>query len=331
MSKDWSSEELLELAWSFQHSCILSAAAELDLFTALEGTPLTASALAATLNCDLRATTILLDALVALEVLDKDAETYQLPSKLSALLSESSAENVLPMIRHLACCERRWVELARVVKSGVAAQRVPSIRGEEKDKESFIGAMHVINEKAAPSLIAELGALQFEHLLDIGGASGTWTLALLDAHPNMQATIFDLPDVIPMSKKRISETGLKERVSFVAGDFYEDELPTGTDLAWLSAIAHQNSREQNHGLYAKIYRALNHGGTLLIRDVVMDTTHTKPPRGAFFAINMLVATEGGGTFTFEEYRKDLEACGFSDIELVREDPFMNSIIRAVKT
>ncbi len=128
----------------------------------------------------------------------------------------------------------------------------------------------------------------------------------------------------------MAEAGLSDRVTFVPGDFYADPLPAGADFVWLSAIAHQNSREQNRELFGKIHAALDAGGSVIIRDIVMDESRTRPAGGAMFAINMLVGTEAGGTYTFEEYRADLEAAGFFDVKLLRRDEWMDSLIQARK-
>jgi len=217
-----------------------------------------------------------------------------------------------------------------VVQTGHPVERRPSIRGEDRDEAAFIGAMEVVSGPVAADIIDELGPLEFSHLLDVGSASGTWTIAFLRAHPRATATLFDLPHVIPMAEKRLSEAGMGGRVKLVGGDFLADPLPTGADLAWVSAIVHQNSREQNRYLFSSVADALREEGQILIRDVLMDPSRTSPVSGALFAINMLVATEGGGTFTFDELREDLEAAGFADVDLLRSDEWMDSIIRAVK-
>jgi hypothetical protein len=121
-----------------------------------------------------------------------------------------------------------------------------------------------------------------------------------------------------------------DRVRLVPGSFYTDELPGGADLAWVSAIVHQNSRDQNRALFRKIFAALVSGGRILIRDFVMDETRTHPPGGAFFAVNMLVSTPGGGTYTFNELRDDLAAAGFVDAGLARRGEGMDSVVGATK-
>ncbi len=116
----------------------------------------------------------------------------------------------------------------------------------------------------------------------------------------------------------------------VAGDFYVDSLPAGADYAWVSAIVHQNSREQNRALFAKVHAALAPGGRIGIRDVVMQPDKVQPIEGALFAINMLVNTPSGGTFSFAELADDLQAAGFIEPELRIEDLAMNSVVEAVK-
>jgi precorrin-6B methylase 2 len=330
MQSEWTAENVLELARGYQPTCVLAAAAELDVFRVLAGDPKSAADVAYKLGTDLRATTTLLDALAALDLVDKRDERYFVPSSTARLLAQAGPGSVLAMVQHHANCMRRWVRLAEVVQTGRPVERRPSIRGEAGDEAAFIGAMEVVSAPVAAGIIDELGPPDFSHLLDVGGASGSWTTAFLRANPRATATLFDLPHVIPMAEQRLSEARMNDRVKLVAGDFLADPLPTGADLAWVSAIVHQNSREQNRHLFSSVANVLEEDGHILIRDVLMDRSRTLPVNGALFAINMLVATEGGGTFTFDELREDLEASGFIDVDLARRDEWMNSIVRAAK-
>ena len=140
----------------------------------------------------------------------------------------------------------------------------------------------------------------------------------------------DRPDVIPMAKRLMRQAGLTRRVRLFPGDFMKNALPKGADLAWVSAIVHQNSREQNRKLFAKVFAALEPGGQILIRDVFVDASRTRPASGALFAVNMLVNTPGGGTFTFGEMRDDLTSVGFSKVKVLRRGQAMDSVICASK-
>ncbi len=119
-------------------------------------------------------------------------------------------------------------------------------------------------------------------------------------------------------------------MTLVAGDFYLDQLPGGADFAWVSAICHQHSRRHNRDLFAKVHTALAPGGQIAIRDMVMEPDRVSPREGALFAINMLVNTDSGGTFTLAEYAEDLQAAGFENPQLVVKHEAMNSVVVASK-
>ena len=328
--RSWTPDDIHALIRGFQGSAVLAAAAELEVFTPLAREPLTAVGLAGRLACDLRALTALLNALAALGLLVKEGDHYRLGAGVADVLTPDGKFTGLAMAQHQANCMRNWSQLARVVKTGLPAEKHPSVRGADGDREAFIGAMDNISGPVADAVVRRVRPLDFRTLLDVGGASGTWTLAFLRACPGADAVIFDLPPVIPLAKSRVEAAGMGGRVRFEAGDFETDPLPRDADLAWVSAIVHQNSRAQNRRLFAKVFAALVPGGRIAIRDMVMDDTGTRPVSGALFAINMLVATEGGGTFSLRELREDLEAAGFIDVELAHQDDGMSSVVMAKK-
>ncbi|MEI7900941.1 MAG: methyltransferase [bacterium] len=324
---------VLDLVRGFQPSCVVIAGAELDVFTLLHARPMNAAQLACRIKGDLRATAVLLDALAALGLLDKasgNKPLYRVPPAVADVLTETGSQNMLGMVRHQGNCLRRWGQLADVVLRGKPATRRPSIRGAGGDLAAFIRAMHEISEPMAMPLIASLGPLKFTHLLDLGGASGTWTIPFLRLNPEARATIFDQPDVMPMARRLMKQAGLSGRVRLVPGDFLRNALPAGADLAWVSAIIHQNSRAQNRTMFAKVFSALAPGGRILIRDIVMAPARTRPAGGALFAVNMLVATPGGGTFTFDELREDLSSAGFRKVKCLRRGEWMDSVVCATK-
>jgi SAM-dependent methyltransferase len=162
----------------------------------------------------------------------------------------------------------------------------------------------------------------------VGGGPGTYTAAFLRACPDLQATLFDLAPVVDIARAQLRKAGLLGRVELVPGNFMTDPLPGGQDLAYLSAIIHQMSLDECRRLYAKVHAALVPGGRLVIRDHVMDSTRTRPRAGAIFAINMLVGTRGGGTYTFAEIRQGLEVAGFRDVRHLRRGSMMDSLVSA---
>ena len=133
-----------------------------------------------------------------------------------------------------------------------------------------------------------------------------------------------------MARKRLERAGLLDRAQLVGGNYLSDELPGGHDLALLSTIIHSNSPAQNLDLYQKIFRVLVPGGRLLIRDHVMSPDRVRPVSGAVFAINMLVGTPGGGTYTYDEIASELKEAGFVNIRMLLEGEQMDAVVEAFK-
>ncbi|NQV31155.1 MAG: hypothetical protein HQ515_00590 [Phycisphaeraceae bacterium] len=330
MTFPWTQDKLLDLVRGFQPACVVAAAADLDLFSHLSSQPAKASCLAQTLEADTRGLRILLDALVALDLIIKQDECYSITEPVKQLMSQEADASVLASVQHLANCLRSWSQLAHTIKTGHPCERAPSVRGVQGDTESFIGAMQTFTRAQIPDTVKQLHGLQFTHLLDIGGASGNWTAGFLEARPDATATLFDLPEVIPLAQSHLAHCKMTNRVRLVPGDYNTDALPADADFAWLSAIAHQNSRAQNKTLFARIYSALQPGGKLIVRDIVMAPERTHPVPDVLFAVNMLACTQAGDTFTWDEYHEDLRGAGFTNIELIREGAGMNSLIQAIR-
>lgn len=320
---------LLEDIRGFMKSRVILTAAELDLFTQIQQGTDTALSLAEKNGLDAHAVTRLLDALIIYKLLTKENNRYRLTGE-GAFLSADHPDTTLPMVLHMNELWNAWSRLSDTVRLGENPGRVPVAQKEEKYRDAFIGAMHVVGKQLAKEIASGLDLSPYHKLLDIGGASGTYTMAFLEKNPKLTAVIFDLKPVIPMAEKRLEEAGMTGRVALAEGDFYRDPLPRGCDLALLSAIIHQNSPDQNLDLFRKILGALLPGGTLVIRDHIMDEDRTWPPAGAIFALNMLVGTDAGDTYTFSEVSKGLEKAGFADVREVRAGEKMDCVVTARK-
>ncbi len=320
----WTQETLLGLARSFMECRALLTAAELDLFTLLAKSPMSADDIAHCLDATPRALTILLDCLTAMGLLIKRGGTYQAEPSAARVLAADTPQSVLPMVRHCVGLWERWSGLTNVVAP------TQSKNSPDSWMEAFIGAMHSIASETAPRIVTLTRPGEARRLLDVGGASGTYTLAFLCQAPTMQATLFDRPAVIDMARDRIRAAGMLDRVNLVKGDFYTDPLPAGHDLAFVSAIIHQNSPGQNVELFRKVHDALVPSGRIVIRDHVLSPDRTQPTRGALFAVNMLVATSGGNSYTFEEIADALGQAGFVNVGLLHPDTQMDGLVEAFK-
>lgn len=317
MSTPQSSESINKLRQGFMTARIVLTAAELDLFSLLAHRPLTVNEVVAATSGDQRGMTVLLDSLCALGYLVKQDASYQTEPSVAPLLVRDSAQTMLPMVLHMGTLWQTWSRLTDIVLGKAASDKGgPGVLHKDHIK-AFIGAMHVVAAKMSPAVVAAVNPAGIRKMIDVGGGSGSYTLAFLQASPEIRATLFDLPEVIDIAKERLEAAGMIERVTLMPGDFYSDPLPSGHDFAFLSAIIHQNSLEQNRALYSNIYQALEPGGRVVVRDHVMSPDRTQPLDGALFAVNMLVGTSGGSTYTFDEIAGGLSSAGFSGIRLLQ--------------
>lgn len=329
MNTPSNSQKILALSRNFMECRLLLTGAELDIFTRL-AEPASSMGLAEKQGWHERPLAVLLDALTAMGLLIKKGGLYRTDPGLLPFLRSDSPRTVLPMIRHAATIWQYWSKLTRIVTETGGVESDGTLFEDPEEKKAFIGAMHVVGSQQAPKIVQAVNPGSAQRLIDVGGGSGTYTIAFLEASPEMSATLFDLPDVVSMGRARITDAGLMDRVTIVAGNFYTDDLPAGHDLALVSAIIHMNSLEQNVDLYKKIFGALVPGGRIVIRDHVMKPDRTTPKSGALFAVNMLVGTPGGGTYTCDEIKTGLTAAGFENINLIQESEAMMGLVEAFK-
>jgi predicted O-methyltransferase YrrM len=317
----WSKEALQGLARAYMESRVFLSGVELDLFSLLASAPLTAKQAADRIQADLRALTIVLDALAAMGLLIKKQETYQTEPSAATWLSAGSSESILPMLQHSADLWNRWSQLTSKIATPPAA---------DKTRRAFIRTMHMVATALAPHIVSIVNPGNARRLLDVGGALGTYSMAFLQVLPQMRATLFDLAPVIEMARETIAAAGLLDRVTLVAGDYNKDVLPPGHDLAFASAIIHQNSSSENVAMFRKIFSALDPGGRILVRDHILSPDRTQPKSGALFAVNMLTGTLGGNCYTEAEIRDFLTQAGFIKVRLIQADTRMDGLIEAFK-
>jgi precorrin-6B methylase 2/predicted transcriptional regulator len=300
-----------EIASGFQVSRVILTAVELDIFTILDKQLLPSTEIAKKIQCDKRATDRLLNALVSLGFLNKVHEKFYNTDAASLYLVKGKPDYMSGLL-HTNELWKSWSTLSDAVREGTSVYE--SDRPEGDWTESFISAMHYRAAKEAKILAMMLNLTSAKKMLDVGGGSGAYSMGMIDNHPGLSAVIFDLPNVIPLTKKYVSAFSRKEKIEYVEGNYLQDDFGSEYDLILLSAIVHINSYEQNLALIKKCADALRGGGQIVIKDWVMNEARTEPTGGTLFALNMLVCTECGDTFTEKEVREWFINCGIKKIE-----------------
>jgi len=307
-------DEINEFMRGFMESRAVLTAIELDLFTAI-GDGATAAEAATKTGASERGTDLLLHALCAMKVLNKDGETFRNSALTEKYFREGGEFDSRMAAMHVVQLWPRWSTLTDCVKEGTSvAIRSGEERGEESTR-AFIAAMHKNAAFRAEKMVGLLDLAGVNKVLDLGGGSGAYAIAFAKLKPGAKVAVFDLPTVTLLTEGYIAEAGLSGKIEVISGDMLKDGYGDGYDLVFVSAICHMWSRDENLVMLGKIRGALNPGGRVILQDFVLDDDRTGPRFGAIFALNMLVNTRGGSSYSRREYFDWLEEAGFTGPEL----------------
>jgi len=305
-------ERAMQTIRAFQESRVLLTALELDLFTAV-GEGATAARVAAALETDPRATEMLLNARASMGMLSKSEGVFQNLEEAARFLVKGSPEDQRSALLHQANLWHRWSNLTECVRLGTALETRPMERRGADWTEPFIAAMHANAGARAPELVAAVGAARVGRMLDLGGGSGAYSIAFARANRELRSEILDLETVVPIARAHIAEAGLADRVSVRAGNMLAGSFGTGYDLVLLASICHMFGPEENRKLLGDCYPALAPGGRVAVVDFLLDPDGAGPRSAALFALNMLVGTRNGNTYSGEQYSKWLRDAGFATV------------------
>ncbi|GAB1639723.1 methyltransferase [Krasilnikovia sp. MM14-A1259] len=317
---------LLDLVNGIKRSKTLAAAVDLDLFTWLAGgRSATVTEFAAEYGLSQRPADLLLTALVSIGLLDKDGDRYA-----NSALSERFLVAGKPDYfgGYVQLYDRKiypgWLDVSRALRNNRPTAWDPAVQDSlfsEHDAlvmETFWEGMHAIAGMTARALADVYDFAPFRRLLDVGGGSGGFPIALCERYPGLSATVHDLPHVCPIAAEKVEAAGLENRIRTVAGDFAKDAaLPAGHDVILLSQILHDHGEASNRALLKKCWDALPPGGAVVIVEFVLDTDRTGPPEAALMGMTMLVVTPEGKNCSDAEYASWLAEAGFVDLKAVR--------------
>ena len=298
---------------AFQQSRTILTGHELGVFPLLARSAQSSKEAAESLGCDPRATDRLLNALAALGLLVKEEGRFS-PTALARDHLVPGQPGFMGFLGHAGQLWKTWSSLTEAVRAGTAVAYKPMEERGPQWAEKFITAMHARGRELAPKLAQAVGREGVGRVLDVGGGSGVFAMAFVRDNPGSRATVLDLEEVVALTRRYVEQAGLAERFDYLAGDYHATDLGQGYDLVLLSAIIHINSAEENSRLIGRIHRALAPGGRLVIREFIMDPDRTGPLFGALFALNMLVGTERGDTYTEDEIRGWCQEAGFGRVE-----------------
>lgn len=307
-------ERLMQLAWGYAPPLIIEAAIEHRLFDYLAQGPRSLPELVTQSGASTRGLRAILDALVGLELLAREGERYALTPESSSFLVSSNPDYRGMFFRHHSHqLLPQWMQLSQVVRTGQPVTRTNAGNDGAEYFAQFVESLFPGSYAAACALgrhLALANASAPFSILDIGAGSGVWGIALAQQSPHARIHAVDWPEVLEVTRRLATRHGLAERLTTVAGDFHEADFGQGHQVATLGHILHSEGPERNQRLLAKVFKALAPGGVVAIQEFVPNEDRSGPPLPLMFAVNMLVNTEAGGTYTFGEMSAWLREAGF---------------------
>jgi SAM-dependent methyltransferase len=303
-----SPEPIMRLASGFMAAKHLFAASELGIFEALADSPANLDALAARTGLTRRAARISADAMVALGILERDGDQYRNGPAAARFLSGGTPADLRPLLRFWdQISYPAWQALAQALASG-PPQEIFEL--DDARQEIVSAGIEAVLTGPAHTLTEVVDLSAHRRLLDIGGGTGSWTIAAARRHPHLQATVLDLPVVAEIARNRVARSGLADRITVLAGDAMHDELPAGHDVFLVANLVHYWSPEDNIALLRRIRRAAAPAARLLLADFWTDPTHTQPLHAALMAGEFAVHLQDGDVYSVDEARGWLPGAGW---------------------
>jgi ubiquinone/menaquinone biosynthesis C-methylase UbiE len=309
---------LLQMSFSFAASRILATAVQLDIFSHIAAGARTNAEIARAAQASERGTRMLLDSLCGFELLSKHKDVYALSPLAAKFLVRESPDYMGAFLENDEHWEG-WGKLPEAVRRGGPIHSVFDPAEAERFFSVLTRTLHVQNRLPAQRLAKILGAGSKEHgmkVLDVGCGSGVWGIAIAEADTSAHVTAQDLPKVLEQTRRYLEKHGVTNRYDFLPGDLHKVVFPAVKyDLAVLGHIVHGESEASAQQLFKRLQPALKPGGRLAIIDMIPNEERNGPPFPLIFALNMLVHTDAGGTYTLSEYKKWLADAGFASVEM----------------
>ena len=323
---------LLQFSWGFAVPLMIDAAVRNGLFDALDRGPRTAAALAAEKAISERGARAVLNALTSVELLSKDGEgRYALTPESAHFLVSASPSYLGGVFRHASAeLMPRWLALDEIVRTGGPLRHADDESGSAAHFRDFVEDIMPLSFPPARALADVLVADHGEspmRVLDVAAGSGVWGIALAQRWPRARVTAVDYAQVLDVAQSVAARFGVGDRIEMRAGDMFEVDFGDGYQAALLGQVLHSVGEVRSRTLLAKVFRALAPGGVIAIAEFLVDEARAARTNALIFAVNMLVNSKVGDTFSFPEIAAWLTQAGFENVRTL-EAPGPSPLILA---
>ena len=311
-------DQIMQIGLGFWSSKALLTAVELQLFTELAAQPGTLADLTSRLALHPRGARDFLDALVALNLLERRDEIYyNTPS--TDLFLDRRKPSYIGGILEMANLRLYpfWGNLTTALHTGEPQNELSrgmpnlfaTLYADPDRLSGFLKAMTGISHGANLAIARQFPFAQYTSAVDVGTAQGDLISQVALANPHLTGTGFDLPEVGPIFNQYIAANSLTPRVHFHPGSFFDDPIPSA-DVVMMGHILHDWDLETKRMLIRKAFDALPSGGAFIAYEAIIDDDRSKNTFGLLMSLNMLIETPGGFDYTGADCMAWMQEAGF---------------------
>lgn len=313
-------DRIMQLGLGFWGSKTLLSAIELGLFTELASGSLNEKELTNRLRLNSRSARDFFDALVSLGMIEREGELYRNTPETNQFLVQGKLTYLGGMLE--MANERLypfWGSLTEGLRTGLPQNEIKTggaglfetIYGDPERLRLFLGAMTGLSMGASQAIANKFPWQDYRTVVDVGGAQGGLLVQICLAHPHIRGINFDLPVVGPIFEEYVGANGLGERLRFMPGNFFEDEI-LPADVITMGHILHDWNLDEKRMLLDKGYRALPEGGALIVFEALIDDERRQNAFGLLMSLNMLIETPGGFDYTGKDCSQWMREAGFRE-------------------
>ncbi|MGH7774627.1 MAG: class I SAM-dependent methyltransferase [Candidatus Binatia bacterium] len=314
-----------ELNFHFAPQIVLFTAIKLGIFPVIEKGAKGVESIASATGCSTRGVRMVLNCLTAMGLLDKEKEIYDLNHLSQKFLLPYSEEYIGHLFMHGDKLLKLWLTLPEAVRTG----RPPLSLFTKEEREGLNVAIadalfqvHRVYAWRLVDVLADHSSTLAEcnpicKILDVAAGSAVWSLPFALKYKDVKVTATDFVPVLEVTRRYARQFGVENRYRFIGADIRETEFGSDEyDLVFLGHICHSEGAQWSQRLIGNCFRALRKNGKLLIMDYIPDEERKSHMLPLLLAVNALLGTEEGDTFTFSEYKHWLLNAGFKDAQTI---------------
>lgn len=305
--------KVMQVASGYWNSCVLHAGNRLDIFNLLDGQAKDLDTLTQETGADRRCLGALLSALVAIDFLDRDGDTFMNNQFSQTFLTSSSKFYQGGIVYMFENWYEAWGGLYNTVMTGKPSALMHQAYTDEETRNYMMG-MHNRALSQSDVLTSMIDLTGKKQLMDVGCGPATFAVKFCERYEGLNAVAMDREQNLKIAQEIVDMYGMNDRVELRPGDYNTDDLGSGNDAMLLSSMTNQESPENIKKLLKKCYDSMNPDGVIMIQEQLLHADKKGPELAALIGVNQIINTVGGSSYSTAEMEAMLAEVGFVDIK-----------------